>query len=122
MRAWSRRNVMAKALAAIRIELAESGAPDGSREGASMGSAAGSRAALAQSGSSTYPDFEGVRIADPATLLAVDANLLRKGQVIGLREFVQSRSKERPCSRWGLCSSDNWQEACRSSNWVEFPS
>ena len=113
MRAWSRRIVIAKALAAIRDELAESArrtelarvhpwaaprgwslSPDTTKiqiEEALLAIDVFPRAAV------LLLIFEGVRIADAVTLLHVDANLVGKGQAIGLREFTTNLArKDRP--------------------------
>ena len=105
MRAWSRRIVIAKALAAIRDELAESARrtelarvdestarqPDWSLspylnksriEEALLAIDVFPRAAV------VLLVFEGVRIADATALLDRDAALVRKAHAVGLREFM----------------------------------
>lgn len=107
LHAWSRRVVIARALAAVRAELAESALRT---EAARVG-----RSSPAPQGWSLSPDtsrsrleeallaidifpraaiilsiFEGVRIADAAILLDADAALVRKAQAIGLRELVRN--------------------------------
>ena len=104
MRAWQRRLVIGKALTAIRDELADSArrtelAPAGNSEmprnwslSPDTTKADLERALLAID---LFPRatlllvvFEGVRIADAATLLDADPNLLKKAEAIGLRELT----------------------------------
>jgi DNA-directed RNA polymerase specialized sigma24 family protein len=105
MRAWSRRIVIAKALAAIRDELAESARRT---ELARVDQSAArprdwslsphmnkSRIEEALLAIDVFPRaavlllvFEGVQIADAAALLDRDATLVRKAHAIGLREFT----------------------------------
>jgi DNA-directed RNA polymerase specialized sigma24 family protein len=105
MRDWSRRLVIAKALAAIREQLAESarrterarvhdaGAPPG---GWSLSADTGkSRIEEALLAIDVFPRaallltvFEGVRMADAASLLDTDAALVKKGRTTALREFT----------------------------------
>jgi len=105
MRGWQRRLVIGKAVAAIHDELAASArqtkqarangsampsrnwslSPDTTRddlERALLAIAPFPRAAL------LLLVFEGVRMADAATLLDADSDLLKKAQVIGLRELT----------------------------------
>jgi DNA-directed RNA polymerase specialized sigma24 family protein len=107
MRAWSRRIVIAKALAATRAELADSARR--------TGLAGVDRSAPAPRNWSLRPDmtkarleealleidifpraavvlsiFEGIGIADAAIILDADATLVRKAQAIGLRELVRN--------------------------------
>jgi hypothetical protein len=104
LRDWQRRLVIAKALAAIQDELADSArrteiAPAGNSEmprnwslSPDTTKADLERALLAID---LFPRatllllvFEGVRIADAATLLDADPNLLKKAEAIGLRELT----------------------------------
>jgi len=112
MSAWSRRIVIAKSLTAIRDELAESAhrtdlacvhqsaaptrklslRPDATKtqaEEALLAIHVFSRVAV------LLLSFEGVRMADAATLLDVDAVLVRKGQAIGLRGFTANLVNEK---------------------------
>ena len=104
MGAWARRTVIAKALGAIRGELAQSArrtrmarvkhgaAPQGwslnpettkaRLEEALLSIDVFPRAAVVLS------IFEGIRIADAAVLLDADAALVRKAQAIGLSELI----------------------------------
>ena len=113
MRDWSRRLVMAKAVASIHEDLAESArrteevhvpkreaspagwslSPDTTRsqiEEALLAIDVFPRAAL------LLTVFEGVRIRDAATMLEVDDNLVKKGQVIGLRRFTANIASKNP--------------------------
>lgn len=124
LRAWSRRNVIAGALAAIHDELAESArrtelahldrmaqpprewspSPETSRgqiEEALLAIDVFPRAAV------LLLIFEGVKIADAATLLGASVNLVRKAQVIGLRELAANlaRSMEHQVSDPSLSRS-----------------
>jgi DNA-directed RNA polymerase specialized sigma24 family protein len=113
IRDWSRRLVVAKALAAIHEELKESarrteeadmpkaGAPPGNWslgpdttkseiEGALLAIDVFSRAAL------LLTVFESVRIPDAATMLEVDDSLVKKGRAIGLREFTANLARKNP--------------------------
>lgn len=104
MRSWSRRIVIAKALAAIRDDLAASARrtmlageqqpalPYGWSLGPEMTKGGIEKALLAID---AFPRaavlllvFERIRLADAATLLDADANLVRKAQAIGLRELT----------------------------------
>jgi DNA-directed RNA polymerase specialized sigma24 family protein len=104
MRGWQRRLVIAKALAAIHGELADSvrrteiaqasrsGMPRNWSLSPETNKADLERALLAIG---LFPRaallllvFEGVRIADAATLLDAKPELLKKAQVIGLRELT----------------------------------
>lgn len=113
MRAWSRRIVIAKALAAIRDELAASARrttvarehspvlPHGWSLGSDMTKAGIEQALLAID---VFPRaavllliFEGIRLADAATLLDADARLVRKAQAIGLRELTANLAGNPDC-------------------------
>ncbi len=104
MRDWSRRIVIAKALAASRDELAQSAnktrqaripicmGPAARPRSVEMSKAHIEEALLAID---AFPRaavilliFESVPLADAVTLLDADASLIRKGQAIGLREFT----------------------------------
>jgi hypothetical protein len=104
MRGWQRRLVIAKALTAIHDELADSARRTESVHGGSSGTPRNwslspdttkadlERALLAID---LFPRaallllvFEGVRIADAATLLDADPDLVKKAQAIGLRELT----------------------------------
>lgn len=104
MQGWQRRLVIANALTAIHDDLADSARrTEGARAGSSRmprnwslspdtTKADLERALLAID---LFPRaallllvFEGLRIADAATLLDADADLLKKAQAIGLRELT----------------------------------
>ena len=104
MRGWQRRLVIAKALTAIHEELSDSarrteavhargsGTPRNWSLGPDTTKADLERALLAID---IFPRaallllvFEGLRIADAATLLDADPDLVKKAQVIGLRELT----------------------------------
>jgi DNA-directed RNA polymerase specialized sigma24 family protein len=104
MRGWQRRLVIAKALTAIHDELADSarrtkianagGSPTPRNWSLSPNT---TKADLEQAllAIDLFPRatlllliFEGVRIADAATLLDADPDLLKKAQAIGLRELT----------------------------------
>jgi len=107
MRAWQRRLVIGKALAAIHAELADSARRtqlarlDGSAMPARKWSlnpdtseAELEKALLAID---LFPRvalllmiFEGIRLADAATLLSADPALVRKAQAIGLQELTRN--------------------------------
>jgi DNA-directed RNA polymerase specialized sigma24 family protein len=104
MRVWSRRIVIAKALEAIREELAESALrtqlprvhPWTAPRGWSLGpDTTKSQIEKALLSIDLFPRaavllliFEGIPIADAATLLNADAALVKKGQAIGLLELT----------------------------------
>ena len=107
LHAWSRRIVVAQALAAVRAELAESAArtesakPDRTavapRDWSLSPDTSKSRLEQALLGIDIFPRaalilsiFEGVQIADAAILLDAGAALVRKAQSIGLRELVRN--------------------------------
>jgi DNA-directed RNA polymerase specialized sigma24 family protein len=104
MRAWSRRIVIAKALAASRDDLAKSarqtklaGEPFFARSAGRPLSPQTSKADIEEAllAIGTFPRaavillvLEGVPIADAATLLDADVSLVKKAQAIGLRELT----------------------------------
>jgi DNA-directed RNA polymerase specialized sigma24 family protein len=107
MESWSRRIVIAKALAAVRQELAES-ARRTERARVHQSTAPPRGWSLPRDTTKTeieeallaidlFPRaavllliFEGLRIADVATLLDADVTLVKKGQAIGLRELTSN--------------------------------
>lgn len=105
MGAWARRTVIAKALGAIRGELAESAhrtrmarvehgaaAPQGWSLSPETTKARIEEALLSidvfPRAAVVLSIFEAVRMADAAVLLDADASLVRKAQAIGLSEFI----------------------------------
>jgi len=112
MRGWRRRLVIAKALAAIHDELADSArrteiastansrmprnwslSPDTTKadlEGALLAIDLFPRATL------LLLVFEGLRVADAAALLNADPDLLKKAQAIGLRELTANLAETKP--------------------------
>jgi hypothetical protein len=106
MHGWSRRTVLAKALEAIRQELAESAR----RTELARDEELSALPALSANEEITKTDieealfgidlfpraalvllvFEKIRIADAIALLDADAALIRKAQVIGLRRFTNN--------------------------------
>jgi hypothetical protein len=112
MRGWQRRLVIGRALTAIHEELADSGrrteiahtTSSGRPRNWSLSSDATKadieRALLAID---LFPRaallllvFEGVRIADAATLLDADPKLLKKAEAIGLRELTTNLAEANP--------------------------
>ena len=105
MRGWQRRNVIATALTAIHDELADSARRT---QLARVSSSAAPARSWSLSPDTTKEElqqallaidlfpraallllvFEGIRMADAATLLDADAALIRKAQAIGLRELT----------------------------------
>jgi DNA-directed RNA polymerase specialized sigma24 family protein len=115
MQGWSRRIVIAKALAAVRKELAESARRIESARWDRSGTAPrtwsldprATRARLEEAllAIDVFPRaalvltiFEGVRIADAAVLLDVSVELLRKAQAIGLRELTGHLARKQPAA------------------------
>jgi hypothetical protein len=106
MRSWQRRLVIGKALTAVHDELADSAR----RTEIAPAITSGTPRDWSLSPNTTKADleqallvidlfpratlllliFEGVRIADAATLLDADQDLLKKAQAIGLRELTAS--------------------------------
>lgn len=121
MKSWSRRIVIAKALAASREELAKSarqtklaGVPFCTRSAARPLSRETSKAGIEEAllGMDTFPRaavillvLEGVPIADAATLLDADVSLVKKAQAIGLRELT-TRLGQKSGSRWLTSAAD----------------
>lgn len=119
MRGWQRRLVIGKALAAIREELTDSAretqvarvsgwsklprnwslSSDTTKadlEHALLAIDVFPRAAL------LLLVFEGIRMADAATLLDADPTLIRKAQAIGLRELTANLAgRQSPADQWG---------------------
>jgi DNA-directed RNA polymerase specialized sigma24 family protein len=111
MRAWSRRVVIAKAIATIGDDLAESARRT---ELARVHQPAVPPRSWSLSANATPPQieeallaidlfpraallllvFEGVRLADAVNLLDVDVKLVRKGQAIGLLEFTNNIARK----------------------------
>jgi DNA-directed RNA polymerase specialized sigma24 family protein len=131
MRGWQRRLVIGRALTAIHDELADSARRiQLSRvNGSARGSAAPqgewslspdtTKADLEQALLSIDPFpraallllvFEGLRMADAATLLDADPALIRKGQAIGLRELTAN-----------LADKNSPQDRRRSKPFTEAP-
>jgi hypothetical protein len=112
MRAWSRRIVIAKALAAIRVEIAES-APRTSQAHVKRSTAAlrgwslsphTTKAQIEEAllAIDIFPRvvvvlsiFEGMRTADVAILLDENAAVVRKGEAFGLRELIGNLAREK---------------------------
>jgi DNA-directed RNA polymerase specialized sigma24 family protein len=116
MLAWSRRVVIAKALAAIRGELAQSAVRTEAERGGRLPVAPPNwvldrgtsklqlEAALLDL--DVFPRcavllsvFEGMSLEDAATLLDVDRNLVRKGQAAGLRELTRKLARNQSHSQ-----------------------
>jgi len=104
MRAWSRRIVITKALAAVRVELQESvrrtrlgrlKSPPALGEWSLGPHATKAEIEEALLAIDIFPRtvvvlclFEGIRIADAAIVLDADTTLVRKAQAIGVRQLV----------------------------------
>jgi DNA-directed RNA polymerase specialized sigma24 family protein len=113
MRGWQRRLVIGRALTAIHDELADSARRTQLARVHGLGGGLARGSAALQSNWSVSPDmaradleeallsidlfpraallllvFEGIRMADAATLLNADPTLIRKAQAIGLRELT----------------------------------
>lgn len=112
MQGWSRRLVIAKALDAIREELAESARRTKlarthqpaalPRDWALSNDTTKAQIEEALLAIDVFPRaafilsiFEGEHIADAATLLDADADLVRKGQAIGAREFAANLARNK---------------------------
>ena len=111
MLAWSRRLVIAKALAAIRDELAPVGAPDGieapdkaarfrRRTGLSHSDTTKIQLERALLAIDVFPRcalllsvFERMSVEDAALLLDADLDLVRKAQMIGLQELTRNLAR-----------------------------
>src|SRR5262249_54039765 len=111
MLGWSRKIVLAKALAAIRDELAESARRmelasvnswDGAPRDWSLGpGTTKTHVEEALLGMDVFPraavllTFEAIPIAEAATLLNADAALVRKAQAVGLRELTGNLARNK---------------------------
>ena len=115
MQGWSRRIVVAKALTAVRKELAESARRTLSARWDRSGAAPRNwsldprttrvRLEEALLAIDIFPRaavvltiFEGVQIADAAVLLDVSVELLRKAQAIGLRDLTGNLARKQPAA------------------------
>jgi DNA-directed RNA polymerase specialized sigma24 family protein len=116
MQGWSRRIVIAKALTAVRSELAESARRTQSARWEGSGATPRNWSLDPRTTRTRLEDalltidifpraaivltiFEGVRIADAAILLDASVELLRKAQGIGLRELTGHLARKQPAHR-----------------------
>jgi DNA-directed RNA polymerase specialized sigma24 family protein len=122
MRDWHRRLVIGKALTAIRDELADSAlrtkrarvdaAASWHRDWSTRPNVTKAELDRALLAIDVFPRaallllvFEGMRIADAATLLDADSALVKKAQVIGLHELTASLAPTKPLPVSGLPQS-----------------
>jgi DNA-directed RNA polymerase specialized sigma24 family protein len=127
MRDWHRRLVIGKALTAIRDELADSAlrtkrarvdaAASWQRDWSTRPVVTKAELERALLAIDVFPRaallllvFEGMRIADAATLLDADPALVKKAQVIGLHELTASLAPTKPRPVSGLPQS---RQQCR---------